>query len=254
LARDIGNYRAALEYSKASHSPLLADLAIRLSPLWYEALGPSEGRAWLEAALSGPLEDKQTRLHATDHLAGVLSSSGDLTAARSYRLEALILSEEVAEDTGDHRALAGTLIGLAQLESDAGDINAARAYAERALETCRSLVHPAFLIGALAMAGAGLLRFREIDRAQELLEGALIVARGIEDTSERESALSGIRVVQIALAECRGEWHAALRLQREELNRYPSEGLFMLQQLAGIAAILIVTGRPARGPDGGRDR
>jgi hypothetical protein len=63
-----------------------------------------------------------------------------LQAFVSDRLEALILSEEV----GDHRAQVGTLVGLAQLESDAGDLAAAGAYAERALEICRSFDHPDF--------------------------------------------------------------------------------------------------------------
>jgi tetratricopeptide (TPR) repeat protein len=128
-----------------------------------------------------------------------------LQAFVSDRLEALILSEEV----GDHRAQVGTLVGLAQLESDAGDLAAAGAYAERALEICRSFDHPDFLV----MAGSVLLHFREIDRAQELVEEALTVARRIEEASERSGALQTIRVVQVALAECRGELNAALRLQ-----------------------------------------
>ena len=44
---DLGNFRAALEHTRSTHSPLLPRLAIGMMPTWYSSLRLHEARHWI---------------------------------------------------------------------------------------------------------------------------------------------------------------------------------------------------------------
>jgi predicted ATPase/DNA-binding CsgD family transcriptional regulator len=250
LGLDLGNYRAAMEYTRSIRSPLLATLAIHLNPLWYGVTGPREGRHWLEAALSVvPPEDRRARMGLAQSLSAVSVASGDLAAARSYRREFVVLVEGSVDP---HEQWAG-LLTLAQLEASE-DTRSALAAADRALEVARSLDDPEVLVQSLLL-GSVLRRCDgvELDRAQALEDEAAAAVERVEDQVTR-SVLERMMKEQLVESQVAGgDSEAGLRFYRGLLSAeaevlepdwydYPYLG-----NMARVAALLVRTGRPARG-------
>ena len=173
LATELDNFRAALDWAVDAGR---ADEALRLtSALWlfFEACGHwREGRARLEAALSGEHESSDARAKALIAASHIATFSTDWVATRRFAQEALTLARENGDERVAGRAL--ELIGwaLIQLEPAA----AMPAFIE-SIEITRRLGDHWFLADGLY--GAGLLSATSgrLGAAQSLLEDALSVAR-----------------------------------------------------------------------------
>jgi predicted ATPase/DNA-binding SARP family transcriptional activator len=105
VERDHDNFRAALAYAR-DHG--LVELQLRLAPaihrIWYTRGYLSEGRAWLEEAISA--EGKQPAEHRVGALtatAAIAWRQGDLDAAETYAAEAL----EIARRLGTENEMVG---------------------------------------------------------------------------------------------------------------------------------------------------
>jgi DNA-binding NarL/FixJ family response regulator len=240
LEREIGNYRAALEYTRSTLSPNLATLALRLKPLWLGVLGPAEGRLWLEAALSVSPEDARTPIWLRQCLTAVAAAGGDMAAARSYSLEGLALSQEL----GDPRLHCEMLDCMASVEV-CSDVPAALAYAEKGLEIARTLDHPLTLVTTYGMVIDVLREAGESDRAASLLEEAVATMGRIEEPVTR-SRVELMAREQLAEEQVRfGDAEARLRFQREMLE-WGEYDFPHLATLSRVAALLVNAGRPLR--------
>jgi non-specific serine/threonine protein kinase len=137
LDAELDNLRAALEWSltQAEHGEASLRLSSALLSFWSQRGHVSEGRVWLDRALTGSAVPDAVRAKAL-HAAGYLARlQGDTMTARAL-LEA---STELWRALGpaDSSGLAETLASLAEAMRRLGDPAAARSLASEAIALCR---------------------------------------------------------------------------------------------------------------------
>jgi tetratricopeptide (TPR) repeat protein len=87
LARDLDNFRAALEWSLSQGDESGPRLALALGDFWLARGLLQEGRGWLEGALARPVADQRLRAGLLRVLGTLLSDSGDLNRADAVLAE-----------------------------------------------------------------------------------------------------------------------------------------------------------------------
>src|SRR5215510_10509550 len=92
LVQELGNYRAALEHTLSTGSPIFARLASSMYPVW-QLIRVEEGRGWLETALTDGSPDPTTRYWLLFNLSLLTGPQGDVAAARRYSEEALAICQ-----------------------------------------------------------------------------------------------------------------------------------------------------------------
>ena len=182
LEREHDNLLAALDAAWEQKS---AEVALRLcgalAIFWHTHGYLSEGRRWIDAALSiAPADTALTALRAkalsgTGRLA---LTQGDYAQARAHYDAALALFQQLA----DQRGIAIALNGLAGLEGRLGNYAQSQAHFDAALERFQQLGDK--LNSARLLSNRGLIALIEGDqvRAKTYLEGSLAIRREIGDT------------------------------------------------------------------------
>ena len=182
LEREHDNLLAALDAAWEQKS---AEVALRLcgalAIFWHTHGYLSEGRRWIDAALSiAPADPALTALRAKALSgAGRLAlTQGDYAQARAHYDAALALFQQLA----DQRGIAIALNGLAGLEGRLGNYAQSQAHFDAALERFQQLGDK--LNSARLLSNRGLIALIEGDqvRAKTYLEGSLAIRREIGDT------------------------------------------------------------------------
>jgi len=241
VLRDLGNYRAALEFTNAAGSPLFAKLAGRLTSVW--GLIPiNEACHWMEIALAEGSPDPETRYWLLWNLGLFAGLAGDSSASLAYLDEALALCEA----RSDSREAARILANMAAVKGMAGEAEASLACAQRAVRLVRETSAAGrrrVLALALMNLAAALLRLSDLDGALVAAEEAVAIADGFGEPQIRRMT----RGQQVDVYSQRLELEKAIALHRQALGIGPVDVLRQLEGLARMATLLIATGKIERG-------
>jgi predicted ATPase/transcriptional regulator with XRE-family HTH domain len=240
LSMEAGNLRVALNWTMTSRNGAMAlQLTAALWMFWRTAGAFSEGRAWLEEALSmdpgGHVRERARVIWGAGWLA---YQQGDIGATAARGAELLEWAQSVDDRVGARNGV--TLLGQARLAES--DYRAAADYFDQALEIARELgtgwlvatsllnrSMPAIHMGETAQARAMLNEAREVyerlgdDRftaratlqlsylalleghvqeARDLTMGALEVVAGLGDRWAVAEQVQGLTAIHAAAGEC----------------------------------------------------
>ncbi len=217
LRQEHDNLRAALAWSHREgegSAAIALRLAAALEPYWRMRGYLSEGRGWLDEALTMPISpraaDIRARAHALTAAGSLAQQQKDYTAARGRLEEAVALWRTVA----DARGLAEALQTLAVTANDQCDFPAAAAGAAAARGAGDAWTEAA----ALYELGYALLGAQDLPAARARLEESLALYRELEDTWGMARPLLFLGVVLVLLgdlAAARGLLEESLSLARE---------------------------------------
>ena len=213
LEVEYDNLRAALEWGQASHANAEAGLRLAgaLWAFWYLRGKLSEGRLWLEGALTGARGGTSARakvFNAAGHLAYM---QGDLIAARLFYEESLAIRRE----SGDKRGIVHSLHSLGQVLKAQGEYGQAERLYEESLAVSRemgnneSVAISLYDLGCVLVCRGNTLRaagiLRESLRLWRGAGNALRVANCLVNLGQtaaaagtRESALKAVRLLGAA--------------------------------------------------------
>jgi non-specific serine/threonine protein kinase len=244
LETEHGNLRAALSWSLdgSEDTGLGIRLAAALWNFWFTRGYLSEGRRWLEMAIS------QSGSTATSARAKALNGAGSLATfqdeyevAKALIEEGLALSRELGDKEGIASSLAN-LCGVAML-GQRDDIPVVEALEEAKklrpeISDRRTVGNLLILEGRLALARG------DLDRAVALGEESLAMYREARDTYGIVMCLLHIAFVTFA----RGEHERTAALLREglRLSRELEHTVFIQYCVTGLAGVDASRGRPVR--------
>ncbi|MDV7355992.1 protein kinase [Rhodococcus oxybenzonivorans] len=238
LTRELPNLREALQFSltesNGGHAEAGLRIATALYPLWWSRGLLSEGRRWLDRALSlaspRPTAERVMALYADSLLAGV---QGDLPAAYT-------LTEQEREDTeqlGNAHTDALLAHSAGRLALFKGDLPGAIEQFERALERFRAEGDLHRQIGTLQGLGLACGLFGNTARAASCQEEVLAIT---EAHGESEYRARSVWILALMVWQ-QGDSGRAMRLldeglQLTRLTDDPVGTAWCLQALAWIAA------------------
>jgi tetratricopeptide (TPR) repeat protein len=239
LARDHGNFRAALDWSLSAGNPAGPRLARALGDFWLGRALQQEGRGWLERALAQASMDDKLRAGLLRLLGTVLFDIGDLRDA-----------EAVLSDGLEKAAAAGALAEQARIQVQLTEIRnrlnlpgAGEAWAVQECQTAIAVLDAAGDLQGLAEAWllAGKLRFdrNEWPAALEAMERA--IAFGRQSGNHRAWIVASHHLGNIFMMSPIPAGTAAERVERllQEVSAepYAEEGVLMpLAQLYAYTA------------------
>ncbi len=180
LEREYGNLRAALSWALDRGE---VDLGLwfggALAEFWYMSGNLSEGRRWLEAALtkSGDAPPTPARTQALVRAGWIAWEQGDYRGSVALSEASLALSRELGDEAGAVAAL--TNLGWAALLAD--DLDRASAPAEEAIALGRALGDTGGVARALLIPGLAAVARGDHETALALHEESLALAREAED-------------------------------------------------------------------------
>jgi tetratricopeptide (TPR) repeat protein len=202
-----GNLRAALGWSGSDDGDpeLHLRLAVSLSWLWQRVGRWSEGRAWLEPAIS-KAPDAPGRLRATGlYKAGALARwQSDLERARDLLDEALALYRRI----GDRNGEAMTLLELSKCVQFLGDLDAAEALLREVSAIYEEIGDDTGRAEALGALGVLAYDRRDFDDVEAKLGEALAIYKKLGD--RRRVAAQLYNLGTIALQRARYDESQAL--------------------------------------------
>lgn len=213
------NLRAALEWSKTGDggAEALARLAAALWRFWNVRGYWSEGRGWLEAALSqaghAPRATRARLLFGAGVLAWVQQESGRAAALGE---ESLALAREL----GDKHAVADSLRLLAAVAKDDYDYERAKALGEESLALFRELGDKLGIAAALRFLGFHAMTYDEFEAAMAAFEESLRLARALKDERGIAGSLHGLGGVPFQQAR----YEEAVALYEEALSLFRDLG------------------------------
>jgi non-specific serine/threonine protein kinase len=204
VEEELGNIRAALEWSRAQEPEGHLRLAAATSHFWLTRGSIVEGLAWLEPALAASTGRSRVRADALWCVAMLASRHGDTDASRSYNWEAIGIYRQF-ENWGH---LARVLNNLAVITDDPA---AADRLLVEGLDCARRSQQPGAIALLLTSRGEKLRAAGQTKAARETLEEALALRR--VEGFEWGLARALVSVAHLALDE--GEQRSA-RLYLEE--------------------------------------
>ena len=228
LENEHDNLRAALRWVvESAETETALRLGKALEGFWSIRGHLSEGREWLAQVLALPGAPIDPRHGKALSAAGTLASvQGDLDAAESHYQRSL----SSLRQADDRRAVAKTLVGLADVAESRGDYGKARSLLEKSLEVSRGLGEQTGIAESLGF----LARIAETqgleDEAQSHYQLGLEIAKELGDKQ-------GIGSWQRRLARSarsRGDYAAARALYEESLTVFRELG-----DSLGVAKALI---------------
>jgi predicted ATPase/DNA-binding XRE family transcriptional regulator len=239
IETELDNLRAALEWNLTQTEGGEASLRLASSLLafWYQRAHVSEGRAWLDRALtsSAASDDGVVRAKAL-HAAGYLARLQGDTLTGQALLEASIDLWR-ALGPADNTGLAQTLATLAESVRRLGDPAAARSLASEAIELCREQGERWVLAYSLSMLSWAIRDQDDYALARSVITESVALWRALGDLWGLELATQCL--CDIATRE--GDYtvaqsHAAeyLAIARRLGN---TEGVALALESLGIAAI-----------------
>ncbi|HEV8338454.1 MAG TPA: tetratricopeptide repeat protein [bacterium] len=219
LEAEHDNLRAALDWSNRNDDgEATLRLAGALGWFWYVRGYPSEGRRWLEHALSRH-GDGSGRVRAKAlNRAGLLAwYQGVAGRARTLLEEGLALSREAGERW--EVAFALTILGALAYQPGA-DFAGARKWLEESLTVFRALGDRWGMAFALLVLGRVVLRQGNFPEATTLLEESLGLYRVLGDRLGEAWSVQGLGLA----ARNRGDLAQALRLYEDSLDLFRELG------------------------------
>jgi predicted ATPase/DNA-binding SARP family transcriptional activator len=169
------NIRAALGFARMADPDRMVRLAGAVEQLWL-AGNISEGRRWLEEALSITPDAAPERISALNISAGLAILQQDHENARRLIDESLGLANELLDSSGE--AWAWVWLGFLELNGDPPSTRAAR----RSLEMHEQVGDRIGICRSLVFLGGGLTQDREtMTEGQEALRRAVAIAQELED-------------------------------------------------------------------------
>jgi predicted ATPase/DNA-binding CsgD family transcriptional regulator len=227
------NLRAALGWSlEHQEAETAAQICAAIHRFWLFRGYMSEGRRFLERALSGFSEQTAVRAQALNMAATLASLQDDYQTARTLAEESLQLSRELAERKQTGYAL--YILGrLARIE---GNYAGAVTYFEESLALFRALGQQHDMALVLSGLGLAVLYLGEYERATALCEESLALSRELGEPHAIASWLTNLGIVMRA----RGDDKRAKELCEESLAMRRA-----LLYKGGIAHTLTVLGRIA---------
>lgn len=204
----------AVLYAKAVLHAALGDLD--------EAMTSSEQAAALQRAIG----DDAGLAASLAAFGIVVRVRGELDRAETAQAESLEISKRIGDDSG----VATALSSLAALARDRGDLNRAASLAEES--------------ASIEQIGLVALHRNEYDRAEQLFDEALALARADGDDANVRDALANLA----AVARRRGTYGVALARYRETLDllRAETNKAALARTLEGYATTLAATGDSPR--------
>jgi predicted ATPase/DNA-binding CsgD family transcriptional regulator len=233
LDADLGNYRAALTWSRQSGEPeQTLRLATDLRWFWYLHGHYAEGWDWLEPAYAKtPSAPASLRAKALTALSALALWCGDLRQAATLAEASLARWRDLGGNVVDEACMLITLGLVAMYEEDYAR---AGAWQEAALATCQPTGHP---WGAIALDNLGDVAVAQgdLERATTWYEAALRHSRASEFTWVAASALRGLASV----AELWGDVPRSARLYQESLALAHAHGdaQVVAKSLVGLAGL-----------------
>jgi non-specific serine/threonine protein kinase len=227
------NLRVALGWSlEQQEAETAAQIGASIRLFWLLRGYMSEGRSWLERALSGISAKNAVRAKALNAAATLASLQDDYPTARTLAEESLQLSREQAlsKQTGY------ALYILGRLSRIEGNYAGAVTSFEESLALFRALGQKQDMALVLSGLGLAVLYLGEYERATALCEESLALSRELDDPRAIASWLANLGMVMRA----RGDAQRAKALCEESLAMRR-----MLGYKGGIAHTLAVLGRIA---------
>jgi tetratricopeptide (TPR) repeat protein len=215
LKDEYDNLRGALSWSLEHRE---VEMALRLGGalwrFWYVRGHTSEGRKWLEEALSlsatGALSLRARALNGAGHLAW---SQDDHQRAEILREESLALSQQA----GDKREIADALNGQGFVALRRGNFEAARKMHEEALLLSRKIGDRWGIAHSIDLSGRAAAFQGDYAAARPRLEAALEMFREVGDRSGIAESIGIIGMAELG----EGDYQAA-RLRFEEARKIMS--------------------------------
>jgi len=245
MERELPNLRLALAWAEETGAAGTGlRLAGALHPLWMLRNHRTEGRHWIEGALSRDAGTASVaRAAALISLSILEEAHGDTESGLSHLEEGLALARAL----GDLRLVAFAWFNLVSLSVATGDNDRAANLIPEAEERCAD-AGDAFGIAILRVQ-RGLLANRcgDLDQAVALFTEALVLAR---DIGSPYVAAIALELLGLALGDC-GEYGRAAALYTESLTKWrevgTKEGLVdWLALVASLAAAVNQSERAAR--------
>jgi ATP/maltotriose-dependent transcriptional regulator MalT len=210
LESEHDNLRGAIEWSlEQREAEVAAQISAGLSRFWIFRGRMSEGRRWLERALSGFSARNAVRAKALNVAAILASLQDDHATARTLAEESLALSRELAEK----RQTGYALYILGRLARVEGDYSGAAAFVEESLSLFYELQLKHDIALVLSDLGLTVLFLGEYERATALCEESLAISRELGDLRGIASWLANLGTVVLA----RGDDQRAQTLCEESL-------------------------------------
>jgi tetratricopeptide (TPR) repeat protein len=204
LAAEHDNLRAALGWMLNQTE---TEIAVRLSGalwhFWYTHGHVSEGRRWLEEALTSPkpggspeqwMAARAKALYAASVLA---HEQADFTQAKAFCEESLALFRNL----GDQRGAAHALVGLGRAMTSQGDQQRAEIFLEESLALFRNLGDQTGVALSLFNLGHAVLGQNNLQQARSLFEESLALQQALGDKKSIFWLLNGLGEV----ARCEGD-------------------------------------------------
>lgn len=242
LEREYGNLRAALEWALENGE---ADLSLwfggALAEFWYMSGYLSEGRRWLETALtSRAAPPTPARAKALARAGWIAWEHGDYQRSVALSQESLALSRELGDELGVVIALSS--LGWAALLEN--DLAKASALAEEAVTLGRALGDNGGVARALLILGMAAVALHDHERALALHEESVTLAREAGD--DVATALSLGMGVFALLGRGDNRQARALRDESFALSPQPTVMIVTAFHLHASAALASTQGLPAR--------
>jgi predicted ATPase/class 3 adenylate cyclase len=242
LDREHDNVRAALGWLLESGDGETAlRLAGAMARFWMRRSHLSEGRAWLERALTAARDaSPAVRANALNWVGGLACIQGDMEQAGILASEALDLARAYGERTETVNAL--TTLGWVAYGQ--GDTARAITRAEEAVALARVLADARLIAASLRHLGLFVAADGDIARAGLLVEEAVEVARGLGNMSALVLALTSLGDVRrdgADLTRAEETYREGLGLAWTEDDRIP-----ISYCLEGLAMTVALQQRPMR--------
>jgi tetratricopeptide (TPR) repeat protein len=207
LDAELGNLRAAVQWGLESKKPDGSELAARIagsiwSFLWTRGY-LTEGRGWLQAALSSTSLSPEVRAAAL-RAAGILAhDQGDYVEAEASFQEALALRREL----GDTQGVALALNSLGVLMHRRSDYSRARNYYEESLVIFERLGDRPRIAVALNNLGSIAERQHDFGCADDYYEQSLALSRDLSDKEGIAWALDNLGFIASLQGNFARAWH-----------------------------------------------
>jgi non-specific serine/threonine protein kinase len=211
LEAEHNNLRAAINWSLESSATAAGlQLTAALSRFWSARGYTSEGRHWLEKALSeGHHEPESLRAKALIEAGTLAWNQGDFTQATTYHQQSLLLYRGL----GDEQGMAYALNHLGVQSLDQGEYEQAIPLLQESLKIFRKLNWKRGI--SLALGNIAIVTYNQGDvkQAQALLEESLVLCRENNDKDVIGTILGSLGFI----ARDQGDYGLARALHEEQL-------------------------------------
>ena len=234
LENEHDNLQAALGWAAGGGNPTLAlQLSGSLAQFWSARGYLSEGRRWLETALSSQGDGAPSLCRARAHLGGgmLAARQGDYNQAIAHYEQALSIYRECGERNGMARAL----VRLGAAANEQGDFERADVYYREALALFRAANDRVNIAGILNNLGNQEIIRGNVDEAHALYSESLQMARELGNRLKIAVAL--LNLGRLALYR-KVDFDVAIAYLEESLAIYRELG-----SKGGIAAALYQLGQ-----------